>query len=79
MKHTTWKTLAIIFGILFILETCFIIFSVKISIDEENKTHECYYDVCEEYPDAWYDDGICYCYDYDSEGNLEVERTKSLR
>lgn len=30
----------------------------------------CYYDICEEYPDAIYEPHLCTCYDYDIIGNL---------
>lgn len=65
-----WKIVAIIFILLFVAETFFMIWSVMYSNSEEEKTLICYYDVCEEYPDAWYENNLCTCYDYDVLGDL---------
>jgi len=61
-----WKVLAIIFIVLFVLETAFMIYAVTIAVQDENKTLECYYDVCSDYPDAYYEDKVCSCYDENS-------------
>lgn len=70
MKSTTWKVLAIIFFSLFMIETIFWLWMVKITINEENKILDCYYEICGDYPDASYENKICTCYDYDVIGDL---------
>ena len=74
-----WKILAIIFMILFGLLLVFNIWSVNSYIQEETKTNECYYDVCNGYIDAWYSDGICYCYETDLLGNEIVTKTEVMK
>ena len=64
-----WKTIAIIFIILFGLLMIYNIWAINYYFAEEDKTTECYYDICEEYYDAYYVDDVCYC--YDEEYNLE--------
>lgn len=64
-----WKVTAIIFIILFTLETAFLAWGTYLTIHEENIRNECYYDFCSGYEDAMYNtlvrDNICYCYDED--------------
>ena len=69
MEKTTWKIIAIIFIALFILETGYAITSIWYVVNQEQKTNECYYDVCKEYPQAEYTGGVCTCYDYDMIGD----------
>lgn len=76
MNPKTWKTIAIIFIVLFTLETSMILYGNYLINKETKETNSCYYDICEEYPEAIYDSGICYCYDYDVLGNLNVVKTK---
>ena len=74
-----WKVTAIIFIILFTLETLYFIWAIKYTLDEENKTLECYYEICEDYPDAWREGDLCYCYDYDVMGELTLAKTKVMK
>ena len=71
MKDTTWKTLAIVFIILFILETLFWIWIVNIGkeiIEIEDREIErkniCAVNICGggEYDFYNYEDGLCSCY-----------------
>ena len=78
MKQENWKTIAIIFIILFILETLFLALSILFVIHEEKMIKECYYNFCSEYPYADYIDGVCYCYDYNMLGELDIIKTKVL-
>jgi hypothetical protein len=59
-----WKVLAIIFIILFILETSFIIWGINLATDEENRKSECAYNTCKDYDAFFYEptSQICYCY-----------------
>ena len=69
-----WKTIAIIFITLFVIETSFFVWSYTLVLNEEKQTMECYYEICEDYADAWFEEGLCTCYDYDNLGYLqEVE------
>jgi len=70
MEKTTWKTIAIIFMILFILETAYCIWAVSLYYDEIEDTNVCYYEFCREYPQADLTEGICTCYDLDILGKL---------
>jgi len=60
-----WKTIAIIFIILFTLETLFFCFSLKVGLDLEEKEKECAYDICQDQSAYLFDDytNICYCFD----------------
>lgn len=71
-KTNKWKVVAIIFIILFTLETLMIIWGTILIQEEEEKTAECYYDICEDYPEAYFLDDYCYCYDYDQTGELDL-------
>ena len=75
MEKNGWKVLAIIFIILFIVETTLWIWLTMVYIAEEEQTYECYYDLCGEYADASYVSPVCYCYQYDILGDLVVAET----
>jgi hypothetical protein len=74
-----WRTIAIIFIILFILENLLIAYGLYLINKEEKMIKECYYDICEEYPDASLNGDICTCYDYDLFGNLVNSKQRYLR
>lgn len=61
-----WKVTAIIFIILFILETILFGTIIKLGVDEFNRESECSVNVCgASYYDAFYYDSyeqMCYCY-----------------
>lgn len=66
MKQQTnyWKIVGIVFIVLFVLETAFLVYAVKLGNESIEKETECSYDVCA-YADAfiYYEDyGICECY-----------------
>jgi len=73
-----WKITAVIFMILFILETTYIIWAFWYVGREEQRTYECLYDICAENYDAWYDEGVCTCYDLDMYGEYVVSKTKYM-
>ncbi len=79
MEKTGWKILAIIFMVLFIVETLFLVWALALAYAEEEKTYECYYDICNGSADALYDTGVCYCYDYDNLGGLVVSKTEYMK
>jgi len=70
MNNNKWKVIAIIFIILFLLENGLFIIGGIIVYNEEKDIKVCYYEVCKKYPDAYFSDGVCKCYDYDLIGNL---------
>jgi len=78
-KTNNWKTIAIIFIILFTLETLMIIWGTVLIQEEEEKTEECYYNICEDYPEAYFEEDYCYCYDYDQTGKLVVAESEYMK
>ena len=62
--QNVWKLIAIIFIVLFILETIGVIYVTNVGLNVINNEKECSYNTCKDY-DAYYFDsyeGICYCY-----------------
>lgn len=78
MKNN-WKSIAIIFIILFGLLLAYNLWAIGYVLSEEKKVNECFYDICEYYPDAEYDDNLCTCYDYDTFGDLIVAKQKYMK
>ena len=79
MEKKTWKALAIIFIIIFFLETILITWSIMLVSNEEAKAEECFYEICGDYLDAWIEGNVCYCYEYDVIGNLVVAKTQVIK
>lgn len=79
MEPETWKALAIIFIILFIVETGVMLWVYNLGIQEDKKTKTCLYDICSEYPEADYSDDVCYCYDYDMFGDYIIVKTEYMK
>lgn len=46
--------------------------------EEERLTKVCYYKVCVDYPEAYFEDNVCTCYDYDLIGELKVAKTELM-
>lgn len=77
--YRRWKAVAIV---LIIFTLVMIAFTVVALIEEKNytdKVNTCYYDICSTYPDAWYADDVCTCYDYDVLGDLMVEKEEYIK
>jgi len=78
MEKKGWKIIAIVF----IAITAFIIFFNAVNYisysREEAKMNECFYDICDIYPDADYAEDVCYCYDYSVLGELVVVDTEYM-
>lgn len=79
MEKTGWKVLAIILMIIFLLEIITLIFFYKVGTDEVEKDELCAYDICAEYPQAERTGNVCYCYDYDLMGTLQISKTELMR
>lgn len=75
-----WKTIAIILMAILIILFVIVIWSNASYNKEMKETNICYFDVCEQYPDAEYDyyEKVCYCYDYDMMGDLVLSKTKYM-
>jgi hypothetical protein len=68
MEKTAWKTLAIIFFIIALLETSLFVWAYVEIGNDEKKQLTCSYEICEGYGESFYEEGICTCYDWDKEG-----------
>ena len=75
MEKNVWKLLAIIFFILFFVETSFLVWSYVQLTNEQEKNYECLYNFCSDNYDATYSDGICTCYDLDVMGDYVLSKT----
>jgi len=73
-ERNHWKTVAIIFIILFVLETAFIGWAIGYATDQDEKEKRCIVNICDGYPSYQYDmfEEICTCYDYLGEMQKEV-------
>ena len=70
MKDKNWKTIAIIFIILFVIETTMSILFVNIGNNEINKEESCRVSICNNVPGAfnyWYENDVCYCLNKENE------------
>ena len=74
-----WKTLAIIFIIIAGLETAYIGWAFYYTISANNKINECYYEICNDFPDAQLNGDICSCFNYTLMGDLEVAKTEWMK
>jgi len=79
IERTTWKALAIVFMILFWVETILVLWGLVYIFAVEEKEYECLYDVCGEHAYAEFDDPICYCYEYDVFGELILDKTEYMK
>jgi len=73
-----WKSIAIIFIILFVLETSLFVWAYSLSVKEEKMIMECYYDICEDYPDAYFEENLCSCIGYDLWGEEIVSKQEYM-
>lgn len=74
-----WKAVAIIFIILFVLETAIVVGTVVWAANDTEKQYECYYNVCSENYDAVYQDNVCTCYDLDVMGEYVISKTEYMK
>lgn len=58
----SWKVVAIIFILLFVVETIGVIYVYKLGYNEIANENECMYNVCSDYDSFYYSSGMCYCY-----------------
>jgi hypothetical protein len=71
-----WKVTAIIFITLFIIETMFFFYLLKVGTDVISEEEECRINICEGTDSFYYDmyDRMCYCYEDD-----EIVREEYIR
>jgi hypothetical protein len=62
MKQKGWKITAIIFIILFVLETLFLIWAWNLANKSITGENECGYNVCKDYDSYQFYNSMCYCY-----------------
>ena len=74
-----WKIIAIVFIVLFILETIYLSWAVIYVVKEESNTKECYYEICGDYQDAYYFEKVCTCYNYDDADELYIAKEKFMK
>ena len=78
-KQWTWKTCAIVLLIVCILETALIVYTIVSAVSDNYKLNECYFNFCSGYPDAWYQDDVCTCYEYNySQDELVVAKERFM-
>ena len=75
-NNNGWKTAAIVFILLFVLENAIFVFAVIGADNEQKQISVCYYDVCADYSQADYDTNykLCNCYDDDLLGNPKLAK-----
>jgi hypothetical protein len=80
MEKSTWKVLFIIILVLFVLENSLIVWGAVSNNKLEKETNICYYDVCEDYPNAYYDSSnkVCDCYESDLMGNEVIAKSEYM-
>ena len=64
--------------IIFVLETSFLFWGLHLYNKEYENTNICYYDICSDYPDAFYSEEVCTCYDYDLFGEYAVAKEEYM-
>jgi hypothetical protein len=77
-KRMSWKAVGIIFIILFLIETGFIVYIWKTGAQEIKNENLCLYEICGDYPQAYYANSLCTCYERDVLGQLQVAKTKVM-
>ena len=77
MEKLGWRIMAIVFITLFFGLVILIAIGVYQINEDEKLTAECFYDVCMEYPEAYYENNICKCYSIDYE-NYEYNLEKTV-
>jgi len=79
MSSNFWKTIAIILIIIQILEISLVGWVIYFNTKLENEIKQCYYNICEEYPEASLENGVCYCYVLDVTGTeYIVDKTEIM-
>jgi len=70
-----WKVTAIISLTLLISIIGLVVWGYCEVVEEEEAFNNCYYNTCANYYDAWYESGVCTCYDINDYGEYEIAKT----
>ena len=78
--NNVWRILAIIFIVLFAMLLIYNIYSVSVYNKSIKNQNICYYDICNNYTDAYYESTtqVCSCLNYDLLGNEQVVYTQYM-
>ena len=79
MESKTWQIIAVISWFITGSLIGLIIWSYNDLVDEEEKTYECYYEICTDNYDAFYENNVCTCYDLDIMGEYVVDKQKYMK
>lgn len=80
MEKKGWKILAIVFIVLFGLLLSMNIWGAILIAGDEEQTNICYYEICEDYKEAFLEGDLCSCYIYNDEiREYEVAKTTYMR
>ena len=71
--HIKWKTIAIIFIVLFVIETIFFLYVWKSGTNYIELENQCLYNICEGYDSYSYDyyEEVCYCF---TDGEIDKQQ-----
>ena len=71
-----WKIIAIVFIIIFLIETIFIYWAYTNGTKTLNNEYDCAWEVCDGYESYYYDgyDNMCYCFVGD-----EINKTELMK
>jgi hypothetical protein len=66
-KRNGWKTIAIVFILLFVIESVYFIWAYNLGSEMITNDYNCAYDICADYPSYSYDEYTknCLCYNRD--------------
>ena len=75
---TNWKLIAIIFITLFTIENMFMMYGFYLIEKDDDNSKICFWEICEDYVDADYIDGVCKCYEENMFGSLVIGESEVL-
>ena len=78
MEKSGWKRLALVELVLILVFIGLMIIGTYAIEKEERMQNECYYDICSTNEEAYLLEEVCYCYDYDLMGELQVTDQRYL-
>ena len=80
MEKQGWKITAIVFISLFVVETLIMGYLIQTGLESIENENICAFDICEDSDSYYYDiyEEVCYCYDYNMLGELEVVDTELM-
>ena len=79
MEKQGYKVLAVVVIIVWLFTVGLVWWIYNLGVQEYEQESECYYDLCNQYADAWLDNDVCFCYEYDMLGEAVVAKTTYMR